>query len=205
MRSLLLTLLLAAIILSCGEAGFGFDVAGELALEAPTDIPEMVIPIPDNTGIPDINAEAIDFNYDLGDVNGFQDAIDELNSQGAEAYLLGLAYEFSGINDDPDDNPLFFDEEVPIESIRLEFAGTTEVLEFPLSGSNLQNTTQRQELVLTSGVKSALESILLQNRGLDITFVVDPGTVTLPTAATELDFLITVYVDVALRVRDINN
>ena len=193
-RSLLLTFALAALI-SCGEAGFGFDVAAEV----PVDPGEIVIDVPPATF--NLDPDQFTFSYNLNDVDGFQDAIDELNRQDARVFLIGISYEISGVNDANDT----FDEAVPVEVNRVDFnlsSGTVSA-DLPLSGGTLQNVSKTPLDITT--IKSVVEDELLNRQGFTMDFVFDAGVVTPPPVADIIDFDILVYFDVALRVRNINN
>ncbi len=193
-RSLLLTFALAALI-SCGEAGFGFDVAAEV----PVDPGEIVIPVPAASTILDPNP--FTFNYDLNDVDGFADAVDELNRQGAQVYLLGISYEISGVND-PGDT---FNESVGVTTNRVDFNLSSGVVsvDLPLSGGILQDVP-KTALDITS-LKSVVENELLSRQGFTMDFVFDASAVLAPSDPEIVDFNVLIYFDVALRVRDINN
>ncbi len=203
-RSLLLTLALAALY-SCGDAGFGFDVAAEL----PVDAGEMVIPIP-GTGLPfDIDPEALSFRYNLNDVDGFNDAIRELrdNRDKVQIFLLGIAYEIDGVNDAGDT----YNESVPVSEARLDFnlAGSTESLsvEFPVdSGSGERRLVNQSKTDLNiTGLKALFENELENSENVSVDFVLDVGTFTTTLVSDQVDFNITVYFDVAIRVTNINN
>ncbi|MEP1095485.1 MAG: hypothetical protein ABJG78_10265 [Cyclobacteriaceae bacterium] len=202
-KSLLLTFSLAAIVWSCGDAGFGFDVSAE----APVDAGLIEIDVPGTPGGTNLNQQGYTFDYDLNDVDGFQDAVDELNSAGAQVYILGVAYEVSGVNDGAGDAD--YDEEVPVEALTIEFlnvSGANNAGIFDIAASNniLQNVS-KTDLVISSDLKSQLESRLLSANGLDMRFVFDAGDVPTDTDPHVIDFEVTVYFDVAIRVRDINN
>ncbi len=204
-KSLLLTFSLAAIVWSCGDAGFGFDVAAEAPVDAgliEIDVPSS--PIPGGTNL---NQQGYTFDYDLNDVDGFQDAVDELNSFGANVYILGIAYEVSGVNDGPGDAD--YDEEVPVEALTIEFlnaSGTSNAGVFDIAASNniLQNVS-KTNLVLSTQLKQELESRLLTANGLDMRFIFDAGDVPTDNSPHVIDFQVTVFFDVAIRVRNINN
>ncbi len=192
-KSLLLTFALAA-LLSCGEAGFGFDVAAEV----PVQPDEIIIDVPPATF--NLDPDQFTFSYNLNEVDGFQDAIDELNRQGARVYLLGISYEVSGVNDSGDT----FDEEVPVEVNRVDFNLSTGTVsaDLPLSGGTLQNVPKTPLDITT--IKGVIEDELLDRQGFTMDFVFDAGTVVPPLVSDIIDFEILVYFDVALRVRDIN-
>jgi hypothetical protein len=204
-RSLLLIFAVAAFTYSCGDAGFGFDVASEL----PVDAGEMVVPIPGTLLPVNIDPEVNTFTYDLDNVDGFADALDEIrnNASGAEVFLTGIAYEFTGIGDPGEDYEI--NNSIPIQEIRMEFivttTGTREILQIPLAGGILQNTP-KTPLIIT-GVKNVIENELLNSNGNNVTteFVFDMGTITTPSTPQQVDFDITIYFDVTLRVRDVNN
>ncbi len=193
-KSLLLTCALA-VLFSCGDAGFGFDVAAEV----PVDPGEIRIDVPPATF--NLDPDQFTFNYDLNDVDGFADAVDELNRQGAEVYLLGISYEISGVNDAGDT----FDEAVPVEVNRVDFnlsSGTVSA-DLPLSGGILGNTSKTPLDVTT--IKNVIENELLNRQGFTMDFVFDAGVVVPPAMLDVIDFNILIYFDVALRVRNINN
>lgn len=194
-RKLFFILLTPSLMYSCGEAGVGFDVGAEL----PIDVGTMFIDIP-GTGLPtNIDPESIEFDYNLSDVDGFEDAVDELNSAGAEIFLNGVSYEFSGVNEQGES----YNENVPIESIRIEFTGIGTPLEINFPGGVLDNISKTS--VDISGVKSAIESALLNNRGVGASFIFDMGEITSPSSNEQIDFDVRIYFDAAIRVRDIAN
>jgi hypothetical protein len=194
-RKLLFILLTTTMIYSCGEAGVGFDVA----IELPIDVGTMEIPIPGNPAPVEliIPATTLEFDYNLADVDGFSDAVEQLNSVGAEVFLNGIAYEFSGINETGEPN-----ESLPIEGLRLNFTGIGQSLEIPITGA-LENTPKTYLDI--SGLKVALESALLGSKGLNVTFVFETGDVVAEPDDKTVDFDIKVYFDTAIRVRDIAN
>jgi len=202
-KSLLLTFSLSAIVWSCGDAGFGFDVAAE----APVDAGIIEIDVPATPGGANLNSQGYTFDYDLNNVDGFKDAVDELNSAGADVYILGIAYEVSGVNDGPGDAD--YDEEVPVEALTIEFlnvSGTNNPGVFDIAAANdiLQNVS-KTDLVISPQLKEQLEDRLLSANGLDMRFIFDAGDVPTDTAPHVIDFDVTVYFDVAIRVRNINN
>lgn len=206
-RKLLFALLVTPFIYSCGEAGVGFDVAAEL----PINVGTMLIPIPGSGGIDipddfdDIDPETIVFNYNLNDVDGFQDALEQLRDNDAEVILIGIAYEFSGINDNTDT----YDEQVPLEVLEMVFKndqtnseiGRVTILNS--SDGSLQNTPKTQ--IDISVIQDILSNELLSSQSISVDFVVNIGTVEIPTNDEEIDFDIQVYFDAAIRVRDIAN
>lgn len=196
-RSLLLTFTIAAFVYSCGDAGLGFDVASEV----PIDVGLIEIPVP-GTAVPtDLNPDEFDFNYNLNQVDGFSDAMNELNKVDSRVYVLGISYEISGVND-PGDR----DESVDVEEISLRFNLTNGARTFniPLSGGILQNVNKTQ-LNLVQAEKNLLETQLLSSNSLDVDLVFDAGVVTTTATPDIIDFSAIVHFDVALRVRDINN
>ncbi|MFK7951976.1 MAG: hypothetical protein AB8B73_03955 [Ekhidna sp.] len=195
-RKLLFALLASPFLYSCGEAGVGFDVAAEL----PIDIGTMEIPLQGAGAEVDIDAESISFSYSLSDVDGFDDALDELNSAGAEVFLIGIAYEFSGVNDATDT----YDEKVEIQSIRMEFTGISDVIEIAFPGGDLDNIS-KTDMIISDDLKEEITNRLESGQDLGVDFIFDIGTITTPINNEILDFDIKVYFDAAIRVRDIAN
>ncbi len=202
-RKLLFVLLTTPLIYSCGEAGVGFDVAAELPIDIGTvqiDIPGSGVPIPFS-----IPTETLVFNYRLNDVDGFEDALDDIRSNGAEVFLNGIAYEFTGIND-PDET---YDERVPIENVSMVFKndqtqveiGSITILD-PSDG--LLGNTSKTQIDITV-IRQILSNELLSSQSLSVDFVIDLGSVDAPINNEEIDFNIEVYFDAAIRVRDIAN
>ncbi|MEP5612594.1 MAG: hypothetical protein ABJP45_10110 [Cyclobacteriaceae bacterium] len=203
-KSLLFTFSLAAVVWSCGDAGFGFDVAAEAPVDAgiiEIDVPATLFGTDEN-----LNQQGYTFDYDLNNVDGFQDAVDELNSAGAQVYILGVAYEVSGVNTPADAD---YDEEVPVEALTIEFlnvSGANNAGVFDIAATNnvLQNVS-KTDLVISDDLKGQLESRLLSANGLDLRFIFDAGDVPTDSDPHVIDFDVTVYFDVAIRVRNINN
>lgn len=198
-RSLLLTFSLAAIAWSCGDAGFGFDVAAEL----PIIVSETVIPIPGTAAPIDIDPNISTFEYNLSDVDGFDDALNELrqNRDKVEIFLLAVAIEITGINDSGDT----YDEAVPISEARMDFSlsGGDRSIEIDFPGDVLQNLSKTDLDI--SGVKDLFQNELENTERIGAGFVLDIGTFQTETTANELDFNVVVYFDVAIRVTDIND
>jgi hypothetical protein len=158
------------------------------------EIPILGNPAPIDLIIP---ATTLEFDYNLADVDGFSDAVEQLNSVGAEVFLYGIAYEFSGVNEPGEPN-----ESLPIEGLRLNFTDIGQSLEIPITGA-LENTPKTYLDI--SGLKVALESALLGSKGLNVTFVFETGDVVAEPDDKTVDFDIKVYFDTAIRVRDIAN
>jgi hypothetical protein len=185
-------------LFSCGEAGVGFDAGGVFT------IPNINVSIPLPAAAFEIDPDATGFEYKLSDVDGLENALEEINdSSDPSIFIKSITYGITGI--DPDET---FD----LDELSLVFNltnGQTRTVPIirPSENFSLQNVQdQPVNLVDETGedITSILESELLDKQRLNATVIFDLGTVPASNFSRTVDFTFEPTFDVLIRLRDIN-
>lgn len=186
-----LALALSVLVMSCGDAGVGFDVTADYPVEAPVDISLPSSPI-------DVNPDFTTINYNLNDVDAFQDALDDLQNQGGispeDIEIIALSYEINGVDNS---------ENVPLDEVAIDLNSSSGTFNIPIITGQLSNQP-KTEITLTSVAKDAIISDLQRRSQIDADLIVDLGTISAGSTSQIVDFEFKLYFNVLLRVRDLN-
>ena len=184
-----LTVSCAILMLSCGDAGIGFNVSTEFPVTVPVTIEIPTIPS-EIANLLDINPPSEEFNYNLNEVGAFDDALGELGGQD-NIIVNELAYEIQNIS---------ASEEVPLDELTI----TINVGGSPLEIFRQTNTLANQSktpITLTEAQRSSIVNELFNSDRIDASVVFDLSDI--PDSGEDLIFDFTLYFDVTLKARDL--
>lgn len=176
-------------MLSCGDAGIGFNVSTEFPVTVPVtiEIPSVPSEIAD---LLDINPPSEAFNYNLNEVGAFDDALGDLGGQD-NIIVNELSYEIENISSA---------EEVPLDELTI----TINIGGAPLEIFRQTNTLTNQSkspITLTDEQRSSIVSELFNSDRIDAEVVFDLSDI--PDSGEDLVFDFTLYFDVTLKARDL--
>ena len=188
-KRIALNLCAAVVMLSCGDAGIGFNVSSEFPVTVP-----VIVEIPtiqsDIDALLNVNPPSREFTYNLNEVGAFNDALGELNRQD-NIIVNEVAYEIENIS---------ASEEAPLDvmSITLTVAGAP--LEVFRQTGTLTN--QSKTLIeLTDAQRSSIVNELFNAERIDAEVVFDLSAI--PDSGEDLIFDFTLYFDITLKARDL--
>lgn len=212
MKKIIIALLLPIGIFSCGEAGVGFDAGTRFTLPSCATEPSFSGCIPDiDILIPGVPIDVVDpvvvdpdetsFQYDLADIEGFESALQELNSENGLIFFNELTFSLDGIEPD---------EEFGIDNISLVFRlsgqDVTVFVVNPVENFTLQNLEDRDVFLVDEtgrDITSLIEQELLLRQQLDMRVIFDLGDVSSSPSDRNIDFTFEPTFDVDIRVEDI--
>lgn len=184
-----LSLCCAILMLSCGDAGIGFNVSTEFPVTVPVTIEIPTVPS-EIADLLDINPPSEEFNYNLNEVGAFDDALSDLGGQD-NIIVNELSYEIENISSA---------EEVPLDELTI----TINIGGAPLEIFRQTNTLSNQSkspIALTDAQRSSIVNELFNSDRIDAQVVFDLSDI--PDSGEDLVFDFTLYFDVTLKARDL--
>ncbi len=179
----------AILMLSCGDAGIGFNVSTEFPVTVPVTIEIPTVPS-EIADLLDVNPPSEQFNYNLNEVGAFDDALGDLGGQD-NIIVNELSYEIENISSS---------EEVPLDELTI----TINVGGAPLEIFRQTNTLTNQSkspITLTDTQRSSIVNELFSSDRIDAQVVFDLSDI--PDSGEDLVFDFTLYFDVTLKARDL--
>ncbi len=182
-------------MLSCGDAGIGFNVSKEL----PVTISDITIPIPD-IDAPDEIADLLDdvdppsesLNYNLNEVGAFDDALGDFQGFSSDDILVNeMSYEITNISST---------EEVNLDVLRItvNIGGSDLVL---LEQTDVLSNQSKTPISLTDAQRSSIVDELLNAEQVNASVVFDLAEI--PDSGEDIIFDFSLYFDVTLKARDL--
>lgn len=193
MKKIIPILAIFSVGFSCGEAGFGFDAAVEEDFSRTIEIST-----PDNIeGSVTIDPPTEVIQYDLAEVDGFESAVDALNDVGGKVFFRDLGIQVDGVE---------ADERLPLEAVDITINLNSGPINFRLFSNQLNNVDKfslKESGQLTLENRREIANQLLDTQELESTVVIDFAPITELDEGKDIDFVFTLFFDVAIRVEDI--
>ena len=182
-------------LVSCGEAGIGFNVTKEVPVDVPIfiDIPDPEVDANATALINDllnVNPPSESFNYNLNEVGAFDDALEDIGDE-ESIVVNAIFYEVTGVDES---------EEVLLDelSVTVTIAGEPLTL---LSFRAQLSDTEKRPISLTEAQKESIIAELRSSEEINSEVIFDLSE--LPSSSEDINFDFRMYFDLTLRARDL--
>ena len=182
-------------LVSCGEAGIGFNVTKEVPVDVPIfiDIPDPEVDANATALINDllnVNPPSESFNYNLNEVGAFDDALEDIGDE-ESIVVNAIFYEVTGVDES---------EEVLLNelSVTVTIAGEPLTL---LSFRAQLSDTEKRPISLTEAQKESIIAELRSSEEINSEVIFDLSE--LPSSSEDINFDFRMYFDLTLRARDL--
>lgn len=184
-----LTVCCAILMLSCGDAGIGFNVSTEVPVTVPVTIEVPTVPS-EIADLLDINPPSEQFDYNLNEVGAFDDALGDLGGQD-NIIVNELSYQIENISSS---------EEVPLDELTISITVGGAPLEIFRQTNTLANQS-KTTIALTEDQRTSIVNELFNSDRIDAVVVFDLSDI--PDSGEDIVFDFTLYFDVTLKARDL--